>query len=41
MSGVDDIPELADNLAVFNPSTVRSKFAAFDPSRVNESDLLA
>jgi hypothetical protein len=41
MSGVDNIPELADNLAVFNPATVRSRFAAFDPARVNESDLLA
>jgi hypothetical protein len=41
MSGVDDIPELADNLAVFNPATVRSRFAAFDPSRIHEDDLLA
>jgi hypothetical protein len=28
-------------LAVFDPSKLRSKFAAFDPARVNESDLLA
>ena len=28
-------------LATFNPSQLRSRFAAFDPMRRNESDLLA
>lgn len=30
-----------NEVAVFNPSIVRSRFAAFDPARVNENDLLA
>ena len=28
------------NIAVFNPANIRSRFAAFDPARRNESDLL-
>jgi hypothetical protein len=32
--------KLIDVAAVFNPNQVRSRFAAFDPARVNESDLL-
>jgi hypothetical protein len=30
-----------NEVAVFDPSIVRSRFAAFDPARVNEADLLA
>lgn len=30
-----------DTLAMFNANQVRSRFAAFDPARLNESDLLA
>ncbi len=30
-----------DELIVFNPKNIRSKFAAFDPARANEADLLA
>jgi hypothetical protein len=30
----------ADHYAVFNPALVRSRFAAFDPARRNEADLL-
>lgn len=32
--------KLIDVAAVFNPAQVRSRFAAFDPARVNEADLL-
>lgn len=31
---------MSDVYAVFDPSQIRSRFAAFDPARVNESDLL-
>ena len=31
----------ADHYAIFNPSAVRSRFAAFDPLRRNENNLLA
>ena len=27
--------------AIFNPANIRSRFAAFDPARINENDLLA
>jgi hypothetical protein len=30
----------SDVMAVFDPSLIRSRFAAFDPARVNENDLL-
>jgi hypothetical protein len=30
-----------ENLATYNPKNVRSQFAAFDPARANEPDLLA
>lgn len=29
-----------NELAVYNPSRIRSRFAAFDPARINENDLL-
>ncbi len=32
--------KLIDVLAVFEPSQIRSRFAAFDPARINEADLL-
>jgi hypothetical protein len=31
----------SDVYAVFNPANIRSRFAAFDPARVNEANLLA
>jgi hypothetical protein len=31
----------SDVYAIFNPANIRSRFAAFDPARVNEPDLLA
>ena len=33
--------KLVDVAAVINPSRIRSRFAAFDPARINEKDLLA
>ena len=39
--GVDEIPETADNLTVFDPTMVRSRFAAFDPFKRRSSDILA
>lgn len=36
-----DVPETADNVVVFKPEMLRSRFAAFDPMRRNEPDLLA
>jgi hypothetical protein len=33
--------ELVDVGVVFNPNQIRSQFAAFDPSRAKESDILA
>lgn len=39
--GVGDVPSSANNMMVFDPSRIRSRFAAFDPMRSNESDLLA
>jgi hypothetical protein len=33
--------KLIDVGVVFNPNQVRSKFAAFDPTRLKEADLLA
>lgn len=30
----------ANEFAVYNPSRIRSRFAAFDPARINENDLL-
>jgi hypothetical protein len=41
MRGVDEIPETADNLTVFDPTMVRSRFAAFDPFKRRSSDILA
>jgi hypothetical protein len=41
MRGVDKIPETADNLTVFDPTMVRSRFAAFDPLRRNSGNILA
>ena len=41
MRGVDEIPETADNLTVFDPTMVRSRFAAFDPFKRKSSDILA
>jgi hypothetical protein len=41
MRGVDEIPETADNLTVFDPTMVRSRFAAFDPLRRNSGNILA
>ena len=34
-------PEVSDTLSVKDLSRIRSRFAAFDPSRINENDLLA
>jgi hypothetical protein len=34
-------PKMVDVGVMFHPSQVRSKFAAFDPTRTGESDLLA
>jgi hypothetical protein len=31
----------ADERIIFNPAQIRSRFAAFDPARINEPDLLA
>lgn len=31
----------SDVYAIFNPANIRSRFAVFDPARVNEADLLA
>jgi hypothetical protein len=33
--------QVGDSLAVFNPANIRSRFAAFDPARRHEADLLA
>lgn len=33
--------EVADTIAVLNPANIRSRFAAFDPKRINDPDLLA
>jgi hypothetical protein len=41
MRGVGDVPETADNLTVFDPTMVRSRFAAFDPLRRNSGNILA
>jgi hypothetical protein len=38
--GVDTVEE-ANALASYDPSRIRSRFAAFDPARRNEADLLA
>jgi hypothetical protein len=35
------VPDTADNLVVFKPELIRSRFAAFDPMRRNENNLLA
>jgi hypothetical protein len=40
MRGVDEIPETADNLTVFDPTMVRGKFAAFDPFEKNSPDIM-
>jgi len=37
----EDIPGDVKHYIINNPNQVRSKFAAFDPARVNEPDLLA
>jgi hypothetical protein len=37
---VDEIPETADNLTVFDPTMVRGKFAAFDPFEKNSPDIM-
>jgi len=34
-------PKMVDVGVMFHPNQIRSKFAAFDPTRTNESDLLA
>ena len=34
-------PNWGEEQVTFNPSFVRSRFAAFDPARINEADLLA
>lgn len=39
--GVGEVPKTADNMMVFDPSRIRSRFAAFDPFRFGENDLLA
>lgn len=41
MRGVSEVPETADNLTVFDPSMVRSRFAAFDPLKRNSGNILA
>jgi hypothetical protein len=38
--GLSTHAELADTVGIINPANVRSRFAAFDPARVNENDLL-
>jgi hypothetical protein len=37
----NEIPEIGTEQVVFDPKNVRSRFAAFDPMRKNEPDLLA
>ena len=39
--GAGDVPEFATNFAIHDPSQVRSRWAAFDPFRRHEADLLA
>ncbi|NCA08459.1 MAG: hypothetical protein EBS85_07040, partial [Micrococcales bacterium] len=34
-------PKLVDVGVVFEPNQIRSKFAAFDPTRTKEADILA
>jgi hypothetical protein len=41
VQGADNVPERADNLTVFDPSRIRSRFAAFDPAKKDSSNLLA
>jgi len=41
VNGARDVPQTADNMMVFDPSRIRSRFAAFDPFRRKEADLLA
>jgi hypothetical protein len=41
MRGVGDVPETADNLTVFDPAMIRSRFAAFDPAKRNSANILA
>jgi hypothetical protein len=36
-----DIPNIGTEQVTFNPANVRSRFAAFDPMRRNEADILA
>ena len=38
-NGVDD--RVGDTTFIFDPARIRSRFAAFDPARAYESDLLA
>jgi hypothetical protein len=40
MRGVDEIPEKADNLTVFDPTMVRGRFAAFDPFEKDSPDIM-
>jgi hypothetical protein len=37
----DNLPDSADNITVFDPRYVRSRFAAFDPMRRDSTDMLA
>lgn len=41
LGGFDMQNLYGDEVQVLNPSRIRSRFAAFDPARVNENDLLA
>jgi hypothetical protein len=41
VGGAGDVPEFATNFAIHDPSQVRSRFAAFDPMRRHEADILA
>lgn len=36
-----DVPETANNLTVFRPEDIRSRFAAFDPFKRNSANILA
>jgi hypothetical protein len=41
MGGVENVPPTADNLAIFNPANIRSRFAAFDPDQIGNPNILA
>ena len=40
LRGAGEVPEAANNLTVFNPADVRSRFAAFDPMKRESEDLM-